>query len=196
METPTPDANTTMELVLSPLSELPSSPPRHPLSPVDVEIETHRPQDGWWEWKIKFRKARCVGRRIVPLNETDAVGISSISLYLSIAFDPIPDLHNFVFNDLIQNCGDSDPVRWVVDEEGRITGFVMWHLCDNLLQVEIERTDGLRRHLLVERDRFIETFLKAYCEFGAKGGWGRHGDEMQNGPCILWPFDFDLVPDP
>lgn len=181
--------------LLPPLPALQSAPPRHPLQPVYVEIETDQPEDGWWAWNIAFRKARCVDRQIVPLSENNAAEIAPITLYLSFAFDPIPDLHCFVFGGLIQGGGDTDPVAWEVDEEGRHTRFLVWHLCENLLQVEIERSDGLRRFLLVDRDSLIETFLKAYGEFGAKGGWGRHNDGMNSGPCPYWPIDFELASD-
>lgn len=49
--------------------------------------------------------------------------------------------------------------------------------------------DVILYSLLVDRDRFIETFLKAYCEFGSKGSWGRYEDGKDFGPCVTRPFE-------
>ena len=76
----------------------------------------------------------------------------------------------------IHGAGDCDPASWEVNEEGRKTWFRVWHLSARLLQLEISRTDNSFFSLLVDRDRFIDTLLEAYCEFGKKGGWGRFGD--------------------
>ena len=167
-------------------------PPRHPLLPTEIFIETRQPESGWWRWFVSIRSARFKNGRIEPSDGTKAFNVKTLGICLGYVFDPIPELHDFLFKGLIHSAGDVDPVVWAIDEEGVLTRFLVWHLSESLLQVEIQRSDDTVYSLVVDRENFIEMFLKAYCEFGAKGGRGRFGDGLDSGPCCSWPIEFEL----
>ena len=158
-------------------------PPRVPVMPASLEIETREINAGWWEWNICINEEIFQNKRIVAWkNDESSRRHFNFQLYCSEVYDPIPELYCFIRR-LIDNCSDEIPEIWRVNEEGRITAFKVWTLSYKVLQLQIEARDEhgqeevfYRYDLLVDRQSFIELLMKTFGDFGKQGGWGWHGN--------------------
>lgn len=156
-------------------------PPRVPVMPASLEIETREIDAGWWDWNIRINEEIFENNGIAAWKNDESIRRHfNIKLYCSEVYDPIPEPHCFIRR-LIDNCTDESPEVWRVNEEGRITTFKVWTLSYRVLQLEIEAKSEhgreeifYRYDLLVDRQSFIELFMKTFGDFGTQGGWGWH----------------------
>ena len=70
-----------------------------------------------------MQKGRFDGSHVVSLEGVRSADTDSFTMSLSGLLYPIPELHAFLFQGVIQGYGNYDPVVWEIDEEGTVTRF-------------------------------------------------------------------------
>lgn len=159
-------------------------PPAVPLIPASASFETTKPEAGWWDIHVKIKEEAFENGRVVPWpkESSETRRHFELSIYCSNVFDPIPDLHAYIY----ATARGATITQWTVGQEGSYIILDTWDVGFRLAQLRFRQISDEHSNppladyssplnLLVDRFDFLEALEKAYCDFGRNGAWQLFG---------------------